>query len=765
MGMTLGSEAIIDQDIKASYLAIKPANILITTQPFDTDFVKSIRRIPGVEGADGSRSVSVRLMTGPDTWTTLNLKSIDFADQHVNILTPVEGKQIPADHELLLDINKLADTNARIGDVLQIKLASGTTREIRLVGIVHDLSIGQFFGMTFTAAEQGYVNRDTMKWLEQPDNFNQLYVSVGERGNDLAYVHQVADVINDHIERSNREVYTTIAKPNNHPNFANFNALKGVLSMLGLLSILLSGFLISNTLSALLKQHQRLIGIMKAIGGRDSQIIGMYMMFILFFSLIAFAIAWPLGAQAAYWLAGIVAVRINFILGSYRVIPSVALSQLAIALVIPQVSSAIPIIRGTRISVREAINSTYSGAQEAKKDLIDRILESIRGLSNPMLISLRNTFRQKGRLALTLITLTLGGAIFIGIYNVQASLDQYIQDISKYFRADVTLSFDRPYPIEEVKSVLSEIPGVRESEGWIIPGSELLIGGKSTGESVSLLGVPGGSDLVDPIMIQGRWLTPGDQNAVAINDVFLQNHPNLKPGDTIILKISGDKIDWIITGVFQFYGGNQLIAYTNSEYLSQKVHSFDRASTYRIMGSGSNLSLEDQIRLSSQVSARFSAEKYRVSDVSQGKHLIEEASGAFGFLVSVLLIMALLTAFVGSIGLTGTMSMNVMERTREIGVMRAIGATSQIVMRLVMVESAIIGLISWVLASLLAFPISYIMSNIISRAIFKAPAAFIITPKGFIIWLGLVLVLSGLASILPARGAARLTIREVLAYE
>jgi putative ABC transport system permease protein len=134
-------------------------------------------------------------------------------------------------------------------------------------------------------------------------------------------------------------------------------------------------------------------------------------------------------------------------------------------------------------------------------------------------------------------------------------------------------------------------------------------------------------------------------------------------------------------------------------------------------------------------------------------------------LINFLLIMALLTALVGSIGLTGTMGMNVMERTREIGVMRAIGATDGQLMRTVMVEGMIIGLISWFLGAIFSFPITFLLSRIISLAIFNSPSQFVLNPMGFIIWLGLVLILSAIASVLPARSAARLTIREVLAYE
>jgi len=127
--------------------------------------------------------------------------------------------------------------------------------------------------------------------------------------------------------------------------------------------------------------------------------------------------------------------------------------------------------------------------------------------------------------------------------------------------------------------------------------------------------------------------------------------------------------------------------------------------------------------------------------------------------------MAILTAIVGSMGLTGTMGMNVLERTREIGIMRAIGADDRAVMRTVIAEGVFIGIISFGLAVILSIPFTYLLSTIVSLAVFQTPIDVVFTYTGFAIWLGLVLVLSTLASILPARNAARLTIREVLAYE
>ena len=116
-------------------------------------------------------------------------------------------------------------------------------------------------------------------------------------------------------------------------------------------------------------------------------------------------------------------------------------------------------------------------------------------------------------------------------------------------------------------------------------------------------------------------------------------------------------------------------------------------------------------------------------------------------------------------GLAGTMGMNVLERTREIGITRAIGADDRAVMRTVIAEGVVIGMISFGLAVILSIPFTYLLSTIVSLAVFETPIEVVFTYLGYAIWLGLVLVLSALASILPARNAAKLTIREVLAYE
>jgi putative ABC transport system permease protein len=142
-----------------------------------------------------------------------------------------------------------------------------------------------------------------------------------------------------------------------------------------------------------------------------------------------------------------------------------------------------------------------------------------------------------------------------------------------------------------------------------------------------------------------------------------------------------------------------------------------------------------------------------------------EAEAMFEVIVVLLLIMAILLAVIGGLGLMGTMSINVLERTREIGVMRAIGASNASVRQIFIVEGLIIGVLSWAVGAILAYPISKLLSDAVGRQFLSTPLDYTFSISGVLIWLVVVIFLSALASFLPAWNASRLTVREVLAYE
>ena len=127
--------------------------------------------------------------------------------------------------------------------------------------------------------------------------------------------------------------------------------------------------------------------------------------------------------------------------------------------------------------------------------------------------------------------------------------------------------------------------------------------------------------------------------------------------------------------------------------------------------------------------------------------------------------MAVLLGVVGGLGLTGTMTINVVERSREIGVLRAVGASDRSVLLIFLAEGVLIGALSWALGVLVSLPVSKLLSDALGNVFVDRPLSWAYSIEGMIAWAVIVLILAAVASLLPAWRASRLAVREILAYE
>jgi putative ABC transport system permease protein len=765
VGMIAGAYLIIQNDMGASYASANPANIELRSDAFAPEFIENLEDVAGVNQVEGRRMVSLQARTAGGDWVSLDLAAVDdFQAQAINLLKPFSGNPIPAEREVVLELGALEEIPVQVGGQIEIKLPDGSSKLMPVVGVVQDQTTA---AGDFLASPLGYISFDTLAWIKQPASFNRLYATVVEEPDNEEYIRQVAKELTDKFEKNALNVYRTrISLRTQHPMESTVQAILGVLGALGILIVLLSSSLIANTLNALLNQHLRHIGVMKLVGASNTQVIGLYIVLILAFGILALLIAVPLGGQAAYALSNFIASQLNFNVLGYRLVPQATVLQIAIGLLVPLGAGILPVLNGARTTVLKAISGDTeldSASQPTQKSKSNRVQRLISRLPRPLLLSWRNTFRRKGRLALTLFTLTMGGAIFIAVFNVRTTLDQYIDQIGDYFLADVTLSFTQPYRLREIEAIAMKIPGVTAVEGWAFASGEALYADGSAADSIVILAPPSDSILVDPIIIEGRWIVPEDRQAITVSEAVLQKFPGLAPGDWLRMKINGREDAWRVVGIFKFVDREGLLAYANYDYIASLTNLPRQSVSFRIVTEEHDPAYQEE--MSAVVDRHFRELGYNVSEAEPGQASLKIAIEGLGVLVTFLLIMALLTASVGSMGLTGTMGMNVLERTREIGIMRSIGAIDLEIIRTVVIEGTVIGLISWFFGAILSFPFSALLSYIVSIAIFNTPLTPQFTLEGFAIWLGLVILLSALASVLPAYNAARLTIREVLAYE
>lgn len=790
IGMISGARDILGRDMAAAYLAVNPPHAYIFTDWFDNGLVRSVRNLPEVAEAEGRTDFGARVRIkqadgGASEWQDLELIVLDdFDDIRIGKITPVEGAWPPPKGTLLLERSAVDALGFATGDVAEVESRNGKVRTMEIAGITHDIERVSY---TFAGEVYGYITLDTLETFGRERAFDSLLLTIPTQANVApteAEIRAVVNRVSRKIERSGRTVDgERIPDPGKHWADNEVSAMLFLLQALGVLALLLSAFLVVNTMSALLNQQIQQIGIMKTVGALRRQLMAIYIANTIAFGLLSLLIGVPLGALGALGITNYMAGLLNFDISSFRLPSHVLAQEVAVGIITPVLAALYPIVTGTRISIREAIGDYGVGKGQFGQGVLDRVLGAVRVLSRPVLISLRNTFRRKGRLILVLITLTLASAIVISVLSVQVSLLNTVDDALGYWQYDIRVGLAKPYRIQAVESEAMSVPGVTDVESW---GFKRVVrkrpviesdaadpnaaegAGMSAEQSGNILMIAPADDstMIAPLLREGRWLLPDDERALVVNTELLKAEPDLKVGGDMVLEIDGLESTWRIIGlIYQPLSGE--FVYVNYGAYERATKSVGRTGSLRVAIERPEEETEleaTQSKVARVLEAQFEGNGFQVGTTRLQAQNRREIENQLNIIVIFLLIMAALLAVVGGLGLMGTMSINVLERTREVGIIRALGASNNMVLQIVMIEGACIGVISWLLGALIAYPLGRLLSAQVGTLFLGEPARYEFSVQGALLWLGITLLLAALSSFLPARGASRLTVRETLAY-
>jgi putative ABC transport system permease protein len=766
VGTTASTWVMMSHDLSADYAAINPSSAILFSAPFDDGLIDAIRSTPGVGDAEGRFNLTVRIKTGPDEWRNLRLEAIDdYRDIRLNKVRPESGAWPAPERELLIERASLGLTGSSVGDRLAIRLPDGSQRDLRIAGLAHDLNK---VPASFSGTPYGYITFDTLEWLGYPRSFNALHLLVDGNAADERHVRSVIDAVKDEIEQSGRTVYWMwIPEPGTFAADDILQPMVVVLGTLAFLSLFLSGFLLINTTSALLMQQVRQIGMMKSVGARNGQLMRLYLGMVLIFGLLALVVAIPLAAIVAYGITRYLASLINFDFSGFRIPMQVVALEIAVGLLVPLGAALLPVVSGVRVTVREALSFYGVGGGQFGRSRVDRTLQRIRGLSRPVLLSMRNTIRRKVRLLLTLATLALGGAIFIAVFSVRASLLTTLDQSTTYLNYDIRVDFDGAYDAQAIEQEAMAVPGVTAAEYWGGGSASRVRPDGSESSSFELNAPPGGTSMLRPVLVEGRWLRPDDRRAIVLDTDVLANEPDIRVGDEVVLDIERRETTWDVVGIAQTTLSATFIrigtGYVNLAGYADVVPSSEVNSSVRIQTSQHDAAFQSSVATALQ--DRYEGTGTRVASIRTTSASHEAIRNQFNVLIVFLSIVATLLAIVGALSLMGTMSLNVHERAREIGIMRAIGASDGGVLQIFVVEGICIGVLSVPIGAALAVPISQALSAVVGEKFTHAPLSYTFSVGSALLWLGLVGVLAALASFMPAWNAARLSVREVLGYE
>jgi len=766
IGMILTTSEVMVAGMTDIWTSAHPAMINLFVSPAASEEdIYALRRVDGVKDIEGYSTSTIEWRLNPgEEWRQGGLTArADYDHQVLNTLELVSGPW-PHDKVLALDDGSDAFFGIPLGAWVYLRVNDRVVK-VRTEGVVYNIwSPPAYFGGT----AQFYATQDFYRDLVGDTDFSRIDVSAAQWDEDA--VAKLGDRLQDKLEKGGIQSFRLITDPNKHFFQNQIDGLFLLLGVLGGLALLLGLLLVYNTMNALIGRQVDQIGVLKAVGARTGQILLLFTITVLIYGILALLLAVPLGVLGGWMIASWLVSSFGANPGGFQFSWSAIVIMVAITLLAPLLASLIPIYSGARITVREAV-STYGLA--TKSGTIERVGARLRFVSRMLLLTISNTFRNKWRVILMEITLVLSGLIFMMVIAVRDSVIYTFDDVLfKILGADVTLQFEDLERIDYIRNITLAYPGVRDVEVWDLRGVTMRPAGQPESEDdqdASIFGVPLPTDLYGYQLRAGRWLDPQDSHAIVLNQVLAKD-VGVGVGDWVTVKYDDKRShDWQVVGlVFDPVITNS--ANVPLDVILHDVHQVGRATSAWI--GLENQDPEAQIAIAKDLRAYF--EKNNVDISAQrgvfgigGDATVETARAIinqFNFVVILLAVMAIIIGLVGSIALSGALSLSVMERIREIGVLRAIGASNWQVARLFIGEGLILGWLSWLIALPLSLPAGKLMVVALGSA-FQLELVYDYSPSGALLWLAIITVLSILASWLPARGATRISVRQSLVYQ
>lgn len=764
VAVVMGGRGVLIREFDSDYAASVPPSAEMWTSDFDEPVAQRLAEREDVLAAEARREVGVRY-TSDDVvedqttgWASMRLWALpEF--RRTGVLKIVREETLswpPKAGEIILEKSALQVAGFSVGETVTVEVASGKMLELRIAGFAHDINAipAQFLG-----SETGFISTETLELLEEPDSMNYLSLKLDSTLSRSSASRIAVDVRDTDLAAAGVRVLSlNVPEPGSHFLGDIFKAIVLLLLAMGVLSLALSGFLVVTTMQAIMAQQVRQVGIMKAVGGQRMQIARMYLIMVVVYGMFGSVIGIAAGLWTGRSLIEYAAGVLNFRVVDYFPPLWILLLDMGVGIVVPLLAASAPIHLGTTMPVVKALNSANT-LPNFGHGLVDRLLGLIRGLPRPVALSLRNTFLRKGRLALTLTTLILASMVVMSVWSVRASTLQTSEDLGTRWNYDAQVFMARPQPRAELEREASKIDGVAYVETWV-EGAATVARQDGT-QDARALGVPVDTRVIRKNLLSGEWLSNAKPQGVVVNTDITKALPNLGVGDNVRLTIAGEEEDFTVLGVTssQLMGA---VIYFNRDRLDSALGG--TGSVSRMLVQTGRHDADTQARTADELERRLDDANLPISGTLTQFDQKTRLADQLNILVTFLAIMAGLLAAVGVIGLTGTMTINVLESTREIGVMRSIGASHGSIFGIYITEGVVIAVMAWAIGAVLSYPFSIWLTDALGKAM-SLPLSYTFSWSGIGIWFAAMTGIAVVASLLPSWRASQVSIRDAIAHE
>lgn len=768
----------LESDIQEERLAMTQVILAARGAAQEIDnaaFLETVRALSDVTHAEARLVTKLQWrLPGDEDWQdgTLAAHSEPYADSYLQPTRLMRGRY-PAPNpdgppQIAIERRFAEASGLDIGDTLALRVLNRTAAtsvvEAEITAIIfrpYEYSVGLAIGdpesLVFATFEDALA-------VSGVAGYNLLQV----RYQDFAQAE--ANLIDLQATIRQQESYVAInastTDPAENPQINQTRSTGNILTILAIIALVVSGFLIVNVVGAIVSEERRQIGIMKSLGASRSETFSIYAGVALAYGLLGTLPGVVLGIPGGYWAAQRLAGVFSTVLEDFAVVPQAIMLGLGLGLAVPLLAAMGPVWQGTRVSILEATLDRGIAARFGQSWLE----QWLGNLPLPITLhqSVNNAYQKKFRLLLSGVTLTLASAAFMGIFSVFFGLTQLTETTFGTFGYQIGVSPSQRQDFEAVATLLQDnVSGITS----IDPAVRLSIDIPGFEAPPVTAGPPGinatGWNTTNPAvfnldLIEGTaWRDDPQRTGVVISS-RIQEYTGLGMGDTIEITASGNTQSFPIIGVANWPFNDVWFKWrTLAEFGGLVNDGQPYPNLFTVILAGEEPTADEaeakteainEVLLDNGISAQL-------DNVVASNELIVQIVVIFGVVLS---LAAFLIAAVGGVGLLTTLSISVFERQKEIGVMRSVGATSGQVAQQFVIEGVVVGLVAW----LVAVPISLgIRQVLLENLPFGQTFEISYSPLTLAVGLGGMLFLVVIASLWPSIAAARRTVSEILRYQ
>jgi putative ABC transport system permease protein len=755
-GTVLNAWALLRTATHAGYAASRPVAATLKLAPLDTGFLDRVRKMPGIGAVRARRTMVATLLAAGERKTAVLHALDDVTRPDIGRFQDIQGVWPPADGQIMIERASLGFSGATVGRDVTLAAGGHAPATLKVGGLVRDVSVAPGWMDHLVHA---YVSQASLSRLGVPASFDQLQFTAADSQAGQHEVRQLAWRIKALAEAEGRQVGAIdVPVPGQHVHAAQMESLLMVQGAFGVLTLVACGCLIVNLMSAMLARQRRELGIMKAIGASQRQLATQLLVLAAGMGMLAVAVALPVAAWLGRLYGSLQGERLNFPVDPYAIPVWALVLQAAVGIGLPVLAAAWPVAKACRQPVADLLRDTGL-APSTSGSRARQWLHGV-GLARPQLLSLHNAFRQGLRCWLSLLALALAGAVFVGAGNLGVAVERSVDLLFAARRYDMVVRMPVPTHASDLVAAATVVPGVAVAEAWGAASAGLALDDGTMGNAFDLLTVPVHSRMLVPVLRHGRWLHEDEHDSVVIGSALLKANPGLQLGQPIPLLAEGRPVSLRIVGIVE--SGPDRVAYMAQTGLAAQRGG---AMASLLLVRGHDRSDAAQRELMQRLRASLAKQGMAAGAIRLSNDARQGIKDHLQMVVSFLGMMAWVMIVVGGMGLASTMSVAVLERQREIGVLRAIGARAHAILGMVQLEGLVMALLGWLLSLPLSVPVSVLLGQAFGRVMFAVPGSLIPEPGGALRWLALVIAVSLLACAWPARQAMRMPVAKALQYE